>query len=109
MFSYEAPSSSPEALHHDFNMPSNWHVAEALRALEDEITYDTKTLVVTASHTFASIADALGIHSFDHQIASKNLLGCTLTLHPHGVLEIRHPGAQYATSFPVVRRELSLA
>ncbi len=68
-----------------------------------------KTLEIKTEHTLESIADYFGIHPFHHHIMNKNLVGCTLTLHPQGHLEIVRPGEKYATSFPVFRRQEELA
>ena len=109
MFSFESASTSPEALVHDTNIMSEWHTMSALRDLKQEIQHDLQTLVVGAEHTLESIAEHFGIYHFGHNLANKNLLGCKLLLHPHGILEIQRPGVTYSTSFPVIRREMILA
>jgi hypothetical protein len=109
MFSYEASSTSIEALHHDGEELPLSHTLAQLSELASEVGSELQSLAVDANHTIDSIAEYFGIHHFGHHITVRSLAGCELTLHPHGILEIRRPGALHPTSFPVVRRQSVLA
>lgn len=68
---------------------------------------EVQTLVVGTEHTLESIAEYFQILPFHHHIMNRNLVGCELTLHPHGHLEIKRPDEKYATSFPVSRLQFA--
>lgn len=109
---YEIASTSPEALHHGDTIAATWHshgLTERFAEAANEIQYGIQKLLVTETHTIESIADFFGIHTFHHNITNKNLLGCHITLHPHGILEIERPDQKHSTTFPVIRRQQLLA
>lgn len=91
MFSYEASSTSPEALHHDEVHPATWHTNNLVGDIAEKtlsVLTETREIFVTAEHKMEDICTHLGIHPFHHNFFG-NLVGCTLILHTNGHLEIR--------------------
>jgi hypothetical protein len=110
MFSSEVAGTSHEAFLHGQSVTALWHsqsLTQKFSKAASAALMEVQTLVVGTEHTLESIAEYFQILPFHHHIMNRNLVGCELTLHPHGHLEIKRPDEKYATSFPVSRLQLA--
>lgn len=94
---YEVSSTSPEALHHDDIVQSNWHL-EVSRVTDAIVSVlEPQTLFVEATHTIADIERIFGVHGLAPSLllGVKSLIGKTLVYH-NGHIHIQESGTKFA-------------
>ncbi|MFZ2255439.1 MAG: hypothetical protein WAW59_04390 [Patescibacteria group bacterium] len=112
MFSYEAPSTSTLALHHDGEELPQWHAANVIEQFAiatNEALFAVQELAVEAETSIEQIAEHFGIHHFGIHIMAKSLSDCKIVLTSDSHLEIHREGQQHPTRFKVERKQLLAA
>jgi hypothetical protein len=107
---YEVSSTSPEALHHDDTVQSNWHLEVSRVTDAIASVLEPQTLLVEMHHTIEDIERILGITGLAPSLllGVKSLRDKTLVYH-NGHVHVQESGTKFAVRAAQNNEQYALA